>query len=324
MAARLKALLSSRRSSGSSIHKVDPPLSRTPSISTAQTTPASPASPLSTQNKSIQKPPSVSSSSNSGWTGPQAPPKPHPSPTPPSHPGHSTHPSHSSHQGHISPPHPHPQQQQQQQQQQPYPGPAGPPFVPSPQMPLPPLNTNGGYPPQYNHTQGGYPPTSGAPQYPPPAGMPGYPPHGPPPGQAPVNTGLQMYGRPQPPVEVDGATRNKTQLIVGIDFGTTFSGVSFAFISGNGAKVEESVITEWPGAGNQTKSKVCITTSFQSFILLLTSTFSGRGRVTSSASDLVSLSHPIYLLTSFLYIADPHGSVLRQQPKGRRLGLRCS
>jgi hypothetical protein len=37
--------------------------------------------------------------------------------------------------------------------------------------------------------------------------------------------------------------------------GTTFSGVAFAFATNNEAK--EDIITEWPGAGNQAKQKVC-------------------------------------------------------------------
>ena len=37
--------------------------------------------------------------------------------------------------------------------------------------------------------------------------------------------------------------------------GTTFSGVAFAFATNTEAK--EDIITEWPGAGNQTKQKVC-------------------------------------------------------------------
>ena len=35
--------------------------------------------------------------------------------------------------------------------------------------------------------------------------------------------------------------------------GTTFSGVAFAFATNTEAK--EDIITEWPGAGNQTKQK---------------------------------------------------------------------
>ena len=77
--------------------------------------------------------------------------------------------------------------------------------------------------------------------------------------------------------EVEGNNRGKAQLIVGIDFvsgfwlepppwnpdgtatnegwqGTTFSGVAFAFATDQEAK--EDIITEWPGAGNQTKNKV--------------------------------------------------------------------
>jgi hypothetical protein len=38
--------------------------------------------------------------------------------------------------------------------------------------------------------------------------------------------------------------------------GTTFSGVAFAFATNTEAK--EDIITEWPGAGNQTKQKVRI------------------------------------------------------------------
>ncbi len=41
--------------------------------------------------------------------------------------------------------------------------------------------------------------------------------------------------------------------------GTTFSGVAFAFATNTEAK--EDIITEWPGAGNQTKQKVRPTAS---------------------------------------------------------------
>ena len=54
--------------------------------------------------------------------------------------------------------------------------------------------------------------------------------------------------------EVEGAGRSKASLIVGIDFGTTFSGVAFAFATNNEAR--EDIITEWPGAGTHTKQKV--------------------------------------------------------------------
>jgi hypothetical protein len=68
----------------------------------------------------------------------------------------------------------------------------------------------------------------------------------------------QGMGQPQyarnPAVEVEGAGRSKAQLIVGIDFGTTFSGVAFAFATNNEAR--EDIITEWPGAGTHTKQKV--------------------------------------------------------------------
>ena len=38
--------------------------------------------------------------------------------------------------------------------------------------------------------------------------------------------------------------------------GTTFSGIAFAFATNTEAK--EDIITEWPGAGNQTKQKVSL------------------------------------------------------------------
>jgi len=80
---------------------------------------------------------------------------------------------------------------------------------------------------------------------------------------APPGYGLQQpVAQPVPPmpyvrnpaVEVEGSGRSKAQLIVGIDFGTTFSGVAFAFATNNEAR--EDIITEWPGAGTHTKQKV--------------------------------------------------------------------
>ena len=88
-------------------------------------------------------------------------------------------------------------------------------------------------------------------------------PMGAPPGygmQAPAPHGMApgipqpQYGVRNPAVEVEGAGRSKSQLIVGIDFGTTFSGVAFAFATNNEAR--EDIITEWPGAGTYTKQKV--------------------------------------------------------------------
>ncbi|KAL1978103.1 hypothetical protein VTN31DRAFT_962 [Thermomyces dupontii] len=62
-----------------------------------------------------------------------------------------------------------------------------------------------------------------------------------------------VQGGPRKPAEIE-QNRNKPQLIVGIDFGTTFSGVAFAFIA-NG-EVREDIITEWPGAGTFAKQKI--------------------------------------------------------------------
>lgn len=108
-------------------------------------------------------------------------------------------------------------------------------------MPPPPINTGAAPYPQGGNPYGqppGYPPNN-------PAAYTGaYAPQGP-----------QSYTRPGAGVaEVEGAGRSKAQLIVGIDFGTTFSGVAFAFATNTEAK--EDIITEWPGAGNQTKQKV--------------------------------------------------------------------
>ncbi|KAL1953029.1 hypothetical protein VTO42DRAFT_3757 [Malbranchea cinnamomea] len=102
----------------------------------------------------------------------------------------------------------------------------------------PPINTAVGYPQQ--HT----------PIPPQPPGYSGYP-HPQPPYNPPVN---QYPGRPQHGGELDAAGKRKAQLIVGIDFGTTFSGVAYAFATNNEAK--EDIITEWPGAGTHTKQKI--------------------------------------------------------------------
>jgi hypothetical protein len=115
----------------------------------------------------------------------------------------------------------------------------------------PPINTGApvtGYPPQLPPIGQG-PPLGGPPNY---GGQQGY--GGPPPQPG-------MSGAPIPAAyargnaaEVEGASRSKAQLIVGIDFGTTFSGVAFAFATNNEAK--EDIITEWPGAGSYTKQKI--------------------------------------------------------------------
>ncbi|KAI5464060.1 hypothetical protein BGZ63DRAFT_351386 [Mariannaea sp. PMI_226] len=118
----------------------------------------------------------------------------------------------------------------------------------------PPINTGApvGYPPGMVMGQG--PPQMGGPpgfqQQPPVQGYP--PPGGPPPPGAPLGQQYRPTGNPA--AEVEGASRSKAQLIVGIDFGTTFSGVAFAFATNNEAK--EDIITEWPGAGNMTKQKI--------------------------------------------------------------------
>ncbi|EWC48479.1 hypothetical protein DRE_07762 [Drechslerella stenobrocha 248] len=144
------------------------------------------------------------------------------------------------------------------------PMPQGPPFGQFP----PPINTNtapyGGRPLGPGVP---YPPGGGqAPQY--GQGHPqqpgGYPPHGmqggpPGPGGQPPPQNFPPQQQHGPPAgatahEVPGGPRSTSQLIVGIDFGTTFSGVAYAFVTGQDAK--EAIITEWPGAGNTTRQKI--------------------------------------------------------------------
>ncbi|KEY68788.1 hypothetical protein S7711_00656 [Stachybotrys chartarum IBT 7711] len=114
----------------------------------------------------------------------------------------------------------------------------------------PPIQTGApvGYPPNMNPMGQGPPPMGGGP---PGFNQTGYPPGPPPPTGGPI---AQQFHRGNPAAEVEGASRSKAQLIVGIDFGTTFSGVAFAFATNNEAK--EDIITEWPGAGSYTKQKI--------------------------------------------------------------------
>ncbi|CAG9940856.1 hypothetical protein V2G26_016976 [Clonostachys chloroleuca] len=115
----------------------------------------------------------------------------------------------------------------------------------------PPINTGApvGYPPGIQHPGMGHGPPMGGP--PPGFGaQTGYPPPGGPPGGGVA----QQFQRGNPAAEVEGASKSKAQLIVGIDFGTTFSGVAFAFATNNEAK--EDIITEWPGAGSYAKQKI--------------------------------------------------------------------
>lgn len=158
--------------------------------------------------------------------------------------------------------------------------PSPPPGANSSSASLPMNNQNQlGRPPSYTYSSPGARPTSplppGQPQlahhHPPPIntgvaytqpvapGMPapappyGYPPHGL--QHAPIPPSMPQYpARSHTGNELDATGRSKAQLIVGIDFGTTFSGVAFAFATNTEAR--EDIITEWPGAGSHTKQKV--------------------------------------------------------------------
>ncbi|CZT23565.1 related to hsp70 protein [Ramularia collo-cygni] len=122
---------------------------------------------------------------------------------------------------------------------------------PTSPMPPPPINTGGGhaYAPQHQQqlyqqpAPPGYNPMAVQQQAAQPHGY-GY-------GSGPPPQGPHSYNRM---AEVEGNNRSKAQLIVGIDFGTTFSGVAFAFATNTEAK--EDIIVEWPGAGTQTKQKI--------------------------------------------------------------------
>ncbi|KAM5440454.1 hypothetical protein McanMca71_003936 [Microsporum canis] len=124
-----------------------------------------------------------------------------------------------------------------------------------PASPLPPGHQHGQqlahHPPPLNTGVGVPYPTGGMSSAPPPPGYGGYPPQ----------SAGQGHGIPQPLApfrghtgELDNQARSKAQLIVGIDFGTTFSGVAYAFATNTEAR--EDIITEWPGAGTHTKQKI--------------------------------------------------------------------
>lgn len=63
--------------------------------------------------------------------------------------------------------------------------------------------------------------------------------------------------QPQPLRELPNTGKLKSSLIIGIDFGTTRSGVAFAYISPDG-QVREDLISEWPGSGTSSKAKVSV------------------------------------------------------------------
>ncbi|EEH44464.2 uncharacterized protein PADG_00753 [Paracoccidioides brasiliensis Pb18] len=120
-----------------------------------------------------------------------------------------------------------------------------------PASPLPPAQQLAHSPPPIN-TGVPYPQSSGPIASPPqPPGYGGYPPHAAPHA---MQQSIPTYGRAHNTGELDATGRSKAQLIVGIDFGTTFSGVAFAFVTNTEAR--EDIITEWPGAGAHAKQKI--------------------------------------------------------------------
>ncbi|KAM0713863.1 hypothetical protein Q7P37_010825 [Cladosporium fusiforme] len=118
---------------------------------------------------------------------------------------------------------------------------------PTSPMPPPPINTGGGhaYAPQHQQHMYSQQQAPAPPGYPMQQQQQAY-------GYGAPQPGNALYGRSL--AEVEGNNRSKAQLIVGIDFGTTFSGVAFAFATNTEAK--EDIIVEWPGAGTQTKQKI--------------------------------------------------------------------
>lgn len=135
---------------------------------------------------------------------------------------------------------------------------------PQPQLGRPPSYTNNRPTSPMVHGQQQPPPITTNLQYNPNAplnGPPGYGMQQQPmaPSIPPSLSNTQYPGR-NPAVEVEGGGRSKAQLIVGIDFGTTFSGVAYAFATNNQAS--EDIITEWPGAGTHAKQKVSATNKY--------------------------------------------------------------
>jgi molecular chaperone DnaK (HSP70) len=65
------------------------------------------------------------------------------------------------------------------------------------------------------------------------------------------------------PIETDSRNQDRTRLIIGIDFGTTFSKAAFTLLSND--EVEEGIINEWPGAGMHTKQDIPTTLYYDSY-----------------------------------------------------------
>ena len=70
---------------------------------------------------------------------------------------------------------------------------------------------------------------------------------------AQLSAGVSSLTLSNSPVSADDL-RPGTKLIVGVDFGETYTAVGFAFI--NNTEAKEDIVTEWPGAGNKPMSKV--------------------------------------------------------------------
>ncbi|KAK9459078.1 uncharacterized protein V1516DRAFT_551577 [Lipomyces oligophaga] len=85
---------------------------------------------------------------------------------------------------------------------------------------------------------------------------PSYTPHD---MQVPLQRQVPLGSGPENPLEVETVqTAKSDQLLIGIDFGTTNTGVAYVHIRrGNSpSDIHESIINEWPGNGNSVMSKI--------------------------------------------------------------------
>ncbi|KAI5302178.1 hypothetical protein KEM56_000946, partial [Ascosphaera pollenicola] len=107
-------------------------------------------------------------------------------------------------------------------------------------------------------------------------------------------------GPPRNEAELPGKPR--TQLVVGIDFGTTFSGVAFAFV--NDHKVDDHLIEEWPGCGTERKQKISTIIRYDQH----TGQIVSWGELTDGLSPTNAPKKGVMQLRFFKLYLDPEGS----------------